>query len=95
MTDTHWPPVTPGDVLKAKFCEPPGLSNYRLAKELGVSESKVGRVVNGQTAVTIDMADRLAQRFGTTVKFWLNLQMRLDEATHESQPIPYFTSHPA
>lgn len=68
------PPVHPGEVLLEEFMEPRALSQYRVAKEIGVPPRRINEIVHGMRAVTADTALRLARLFGTTPEFWLNLQ---------------------
>lgn len=69
-------PVHPGEVLQEEFLKPLGVSQYRLAKEISVSPRRVNEIVHGSRAITADTALRLARYFGTTDRFWLNLQAR-------------------
>lgn len=71
-------PVHPGEVLQEEFLRPLGISQYRLAKEISVSPRRVNEIVHGNRAITADTALRLARYFGTTDRFWLNLQARYD-----------------
>ena len=71
-------PVHPGEVLQEEFLRPLGLSQYRLAKEVSVPARRINEVVRGTRAVTADTALRLARYFGTSERFWLNLQSRYD-----------------
>jgi addiction module HigA family antidote len=71
-------PVHPGEVLHEEFLKPLGVSQYRLAKEISVSPRRVNEIVHGSRAITADTALRLARYFGTTDRFWLNLQARYD-----------------
>jgi addiction module HigA family antidote len=71
-------PVHPGEVLQEEFLKPLGVSQYRLAKEISVSPRRVNEIVHGTRAITADTALRLARYFGTTDRFWLNLQARYD-----------------
>ena len=66
--------VHPGEVLKEEFLVPMGISQYRLAKEIGVTESRISAICQGKRAVGADTAARLARFFGTTTAFWLDLQ---------------------
>jgi addiction module HigA family antidote len=70
--------VHPGEILRAEFLEPLGVTKYRLAKDTGMPADRVGRLVRGTRAFTADTALRLAAYFGTTPEFWLNLQARHD-----------------
>jgi addiction module HigA family antidote len=72
------PPVHPGEVLLADFLEPLGLSQYRLAHDLSVPPRRINEIVHGKRAVSADTALRLARYFGTSERFWLNLQARYD-----------------
>lgn len=67
-------PSTPGEILREEFLEPLGISNYRLAKTIGVSETAVGEIVRGRRSISTAMAYRLAAALGTTPEFWMNLQ---------------------
>ena len=78
---TDFPPTHPGEVLREDFLKPLGLSQYRLAKALGVPEVRVGAIVNGKRAVTPDSALRLARYFGTSPEFWLGIQATYDLET--------------
>ena len=71
-------PVHPGEVLLEDFLVPLGLSQYRLAHDLSVPPRRINEIVHGKRAVTADTALRLARYFGTSERFWLNLQARHD-----------------
>ena len=71
-------PVHPGEVLLLDFLEPLGLTQYRLAKSLSVPPRRINEIVHGKRAVTADTALRLARFFGTSERFWLNLQTAYD-----------------
>ncbi|MGC4125243.1 HigA family addiction module antitoxin [Enterobacter sp.] len=74
------PYPTPGDILLHEFLEPMGITQYRLAKEIGVSQRRIGQIVTGDRAVTADTALRLSRFFGLSDSFWLGLQMDYDAA---------------
>jgi antitoxin HigA-1 len=71
-------PIHPGEVLLEDFMKPLGLSQYRLAQDLGVTPIRVSQIVNGKRAITVDTAMRLARYFGTSASVWLRLQVRYD-----------------
>ena len=71
-------PIHPGEVLLEDFMKPLGLSQYRLAKDIGVTPIRISQIVNGQRGITVDTAMRLARYFGTSAAVWLRLQMRYD-----------------
>jgi len=70
--------VHPGEVIREEFMEPMGLTAYRVAKDLHVSQTRLGEVLNGKRSVTPEMALRLATWSGATPQFWLNLQKAFD-----------------
>jgi addiction module HigA family antidote len=78
-------PIHPGEVLLEDFMKPLGLSQYRLAKDIGVTPIRVSQIVNGQRAVTVDTALRLARYFGTSAAVWLRLQVRYDLEVAEKE----------
>jgi addiction module HigA family antidote len=74
MTRKRLRPVHPGEVLWEDFLQPLGLTQYRLAKSLSVPPRRINEIVHRKRAVTADTALRLARFFGTSERFWLNLQ---------------------
>jgi addiction module HigA family antidote len=72
------PPTHPGEVLQEEFLKPLGISQYRLAKHLNVPARRINEIVQGKRSISADTALRLARYFGTTDRFWLNLQARYD-----------------
>jgi addiction module HigA family antidote len=72
------PAVHPGEVLNEDFLGPLGLTQYRLAKGLSVPPRRINEIVHGKRAITADTALRLARFFGTSERFWLNLQTGYD-----------------
>ena len=71
-------PVHPGEILLEEFLEPMGISQYRLAKDISVSPRRINEIVHGTRAVTADTALRLSRYFGSSERFWLNLQAHYD-----------------
>lgn len=71
-------PVHPGEVLLEEFLGPMGISQYRLAKDTSVPPRRINEIVHGTRAVSADTALRLARYFGTSERFWLNLQAQYD-----------------
>jgi addiction module HigA family antidote len=76
------PPIHPGEILADEMAEL-GLSANALARSLDVPANRISEIVGGRRAVTADTALRLAQYFGTTARFWLNLQLSHDLAVTE------------
>jgi antitoxin HigA-1 len=71
-------PVTPGEVLREEFMVPLGLSARGLARDIGVPSNRITAILTGDRGVTAETAIMLAERFGTSAEFWLNLQMAHD-----------------
>jgi antitoxin HigA-1 len=78
MTGTKQPPIHPGEILLEEFLEPMGISQYRLAKSISVPPRRINEIVHGTRSITADTALRLSRFFGTSERFWLNLQVRYD-----------------
>jgi antitoxin HigA-1 len=74
------PYPTPGEVLLEEFIKPMGITQYRLAKEIGVSQRRIGEIVSGKRAITADTGLRLSLFFGTSDGFWIGLQADYDTA---------------
>lgn len=78
MTKRDSPPIHPGEILLSEFLEPLGVSQYRLAKNIGVIPRRINEIVHGRRAVTADTALRLGRYFNMETQFWLNLQSHYD-----------------
>lgn len=72
------PPIHPGEILLEEYLEPLGVSQYRLAKEISVPPRRINEIVHGKRSITADTALRLARYFGTSERFWINLQTHYD-----------------
>ena len=70
--------ITPGEILQEEFLIPLGISQYRLAKELKIPQTRVSGIINGNRRITADTALRLSLFFGNSAKFWLGLQDDFD-----------------
>ncbi len=68
-------PIHPGEILAEEFLKPMGLSQNRLANEIGVSPRRINEIVLGKRRITADTALRLARYFSMSAQFWLGLQM--------------------
>ena len=71
-------PVHPGEILLEEFLLPMGISQYRLAKDISVPARRINEIVHGTRSITADTALRLSRYFGTSERFWLNLQTNYD-----------------
>ncbi|HQQ64194.1 MAG TPA: HigA family addiction module antitoxin [Pseudomonadales bacterium] len=72
------PNIHPGEVLREEFLIPHGISQYRLAKDIGVPQMRISAICNGKRGISADTAVRLARYFGSTPGFWLGLQADYD-----------------
>ena len=79
------PPIHPGEVLLEDFMKPLGLSQYRVAKDIGVPALRINQIVHGKRSITADTAMRLARYFDTSAAIWLRLQARYDLEVAEAQ----------
>jgi addiction module HigA family antidote len=70
--------IHPGEILLKEFLEPLELSQYRLAKDISVPPRRINEIVHGKRGITANTALRLARYFGTSERFWMNLQIRYD-----------------
>jgi addiction module HigA family antidote len=71
-------PIHPGEILLTEFLEPMGISQYRLAKDTGVPQTRIADIVHGRRSVSPDTALRLSRFFGMSDSFWINLQAHYD-----------------
>lgn len=71
---------TPGEILQEEFLRPMGITAYRLAKEIGVQQRRIGEIIAGTRAITVDTGLRLSRYFGTSDDFWTGLQLDHDTA---------------
>ncbi len=92
------PEPTPGEILLKEFLKPLSISQYRLAKDTGMSHSRITRIVKGEVGISVDTALRLARYFGTDAQSWLHLQSNYDlrtvskEKKRELERIPCVTA---
>ena len=70
--------ITPGEILNEEFLKPMAITQYRLAKNIGVAPRRINEIVKGRRAITADTALRLGRYFGIAPEFWLNLQQMHD-----------------
>ena len=79
------PPIHPGEILMEEFLEPLEVSQNRLAVAIGVPPRRINEIVHGKRRITADTALRLARYFGTTDRFWPNLQTYYDLEVEKDQ----------
>ena len=78
MTKRDFPPIHPGEILLTEFLEPMEISQYRLAKDIGVTPRRINEIAHGRRAISADTALRLGRFFSIEAQFWLNLQTHYD-----------------
>lgn len=78
MATTKLAPLHPGEILLEEFLVPLRITQYRLAKDISVPPRRINEIVHRHRAITADTALRLARYFGTSERFWINLQARYD-----------------
>lgn len=97
-TNQTMPPIHPGEVLMEEYLQPLEVTQHRLAVAIGVPPRRINEIVHGKRRISTDTALRLARYFGTSERFWLNLQDRYDieierdrlgPALQEIQPLIY------
>jgi addiction module HigA family antidote len=76
-------PVTPGEILREEFLKPLNLSARALARDMGVPPNRVTDILNGERGISAETAIKLGKRFGTSARFWMNLQVSYDLAVAE------------
>ena len=69
-----YPPIHPSEILLEEFLKPMGLSQYRLAKDIGVPAMRISKIVNQERGISADTALRLARYFDMSVEFWTGIQ---------------------
>ncbi len=69
-----YPPIHPGEILLEEFMKPLGISQYRLAKDIGVPPMRISKIVRGERGISADTTLRLSRYFGNSVEFWTGIQ---------------------
>ena len=82
---TKLAPVTPGELLLEDFLQPMGISQYRLAQEIGVPAQRISAIVHGKRAITADTDLRLCRFFGLSDGYWLRAQAAYDTEIAQSE----------
>ena len=78
MPTPTMPPIHPGEILAEEYLTPFGVTQHRLAVAIGVPPRRINEIVHGKRRISADTALRLARFFGTSERFWMNLQARYD-----------------
>lgn len=72
------PPIHPGEILNEEFLLPLNISQYRLAKSIGVDARRIHAIVHGERVITAETALLLSGYFGNSARFWIGLQNQYD-----------------
>jgi len=88
------PNIHPGEILLEEFLIPMEISQYRLAKDLKIPQTRISEIVKGRRRITADTALRLSKYFGTSAKFWLGLQDDYDLEEFANQLLDELNSIP-
>lgn len=74
MRQRDFAPIHPGEILLEEFLRPMEISQYRLSKDISVDPRRINEIIHGKRSISADTALRLGRHFGTSARFWLNLQ---------------------
>lgn len=83
MKELHEP--TPGELLQTEFLDEYGITAYQLAKATKMQPTRVSEILHGKRSISLDTAQRLSRYFGTTVAFWINMQMQYEIRSQNSR----------
>ena len=83
--ETTLAPIHPGEVLFEEYMKPLGLTQYRLAHDIGVRAIRISQIVHGHRSISVDTAMRLGRYFGTSPTVWLHMQVRYDLEVAQNQ----------
>jgi antitoxin HigA-1 len=78
MTEKAHDPITPGEILLEEFLVPLGISQYRLAKTIGVPPRRINEIVHGKRRITPETGLRMSRALGLSDRYWLNIQLDYD-----------------
>ena len=85
LSEERLPPVHPGEILSEEFLLPMGITQYRLAKSIGVDARRIHAIVHGQRSITAETALLLSRFFGNSAAFWMGLQSQYDLEAAEAR----------
>ena len=94
--EERMPPIHPGEALNEEFLMPMNITQYRLAKAIGVDPRRIHAIVHGQRSITAETALLLSRFFGNSAEFWIGLQSQYDLETAEdrlAQRLDAVTAH--
>ena len=79
------PPIHPGEILDEEFLKPMGITQYRLAKSIGVDATRIRSIVRGERSITAETALLFSRYFGNSAEFWMGLQAQYDRERAEDE----------
>jgi addiction module HigA family antidote len=85
MTEKAHEPITPGEILLEEFLIPLGISQYRLAKTIGVPPRRINEIVHGKRRITPETGLRMSRALGMSDRYWLNIQLDYDIEVEKDQ----------
>jgi addiction module HigA family antidote len=88
MTEKAHDPITPGEILLEEFLIPLGISQYRLAKAIGVPPRRINEIVHGKRRITPETGLRMSRALGMSDRFWLNIQLDYDIEVEKDRHTP-------
>ena len=83
--DERLPPIHPGEILDEEFLRPMNVTQYRLAKAIGVDARRIHAIVHGERSITAETALLFSRYFGNSAGFWMGLQSQYDLETAEDR----------
>jgi addiction module HigA family antidote len=78
MTEKLYAPITPGEILLVEFLEPMGISQYRLAKAMGVPPRRINEIIHGKRRITPETGIRISRALGLSDTYWITMQVNYD-----------------
>ncbi len=87
MAEKAHDPITPGEILLEEFLIPLGISQYRLAKAIGVPPRRINEIVHGKRRITPETALRMSRALGLSDRYWLNIQLDFDVEVEKDRHI--------
>ncbi|MBW4657139.1 MAG: HigA family addiction module antidote protein [Drouetiella hepatica Uher 2000/2452] len=94
MDSNRLPNIHPGEILKLDFLEPLDITPYRLSKDVGVAQTRIGEILAGKRSITADTALRLSKYFNNSAQFWLNLQTQYDLRQAQEENVEVYSRIP-
>jgi len=93
--NNNLPNIHPGEILRLEFLEPLNITPYRLSKDIGVAQTRIGEILAEKRSITADTALRLSRYFGNSAQFWLNLQTQFDLRQAQRENAEVYSHIPA